>query len=63
MDQKHLLLETEKMPEWVNHIKGIDVKAGVEHCDSAEDYLEAMEVYIGSVHEKALMLEALDVYI
>ena len=59
MDQKHLLLETEKLPEWVNHIKGIDVKAGVEHCDSAEDYLEALEVYIGSVHEKALMLEEL----
>ena len=59
MDEKRLLLETEKLPEWVNHIDGIDVKAGVEHCDSAEDYMEALEVYIGSVHEKAEMLEKL----
>ncbi|MBR6229488.1 MAG: Hpt domain-containing protein [Eubacterium sp.] len=59
MDEKRLLLETEKLPEWVNHIEGIDVKAGVEHCDSAEDYMEALEVYIGSVHEKAEMLEKL----
>lgn len=58
-EKRRLLVEREKLPEWVNHVDGIDVKAGVEHCETADDFMEALDVYIGSIHEKAIMLEKL----
>lgn len=58
-EDRRLLIEKEKLPEWVMDAAGIDVDSGMSHCDTAEDYIEALEVFISSIHEKSSMLERL----
>ena len=41
------------LPEWLTEIKGLDFKAGIEHCGSAEDYLEVLNVFANSISTTA----------
>ena len=41
------------LPDWLTAVDGIDVQKGVEHCGSAEDYLNALTVFAQSIKDNA----------
>ena len=56
-ESEHLAQELKKLPDWIDQVDGLDARAGVEHCDTAQDYMDALKVYAFSIHEKSLELE------
>ena len=42
-----------ELPAWLHEVQGIDCKAGVEHCGSAEAYLDALTVFAQSIENGA----------
>ena len=57
-DMKHIRKEEAKLPDWLRNIPEIDTLLGVEHCDTAEDYLETLYIFASSIREKASELES-----
>ena len=45
--------ELESLPAWLKTVPKLDLKSGVEHCDTASGYLNALAVFAGSVQDKA----------
>ncbi len=41
------------LPEWLNHVSGLNVKEGVEHCGDVESYINALKVFVTSIPETA----------
>ena len=37
------------LPKWLTQVKGLDIKAGIEHCGDSELFLDALTVYANSV--------------
>ena len=57
VDGKNEEGEDVEIPELLQNLKGIDVKAGIEHCGDVELYLEALKVYANSIVESANEIE------
>ncbi|MCR5501667.1 MAG: response regulator [Lachnospiraceae bacterium] len=49
--------ELASLPDWLKGIPSLDLMAGIKHCDSASDYLDALTVFTASIHEKANDIE------
>ncbi len=41
------------LPAWLKSVPKLDLRSGLEHCGDAEDYLNSLEVFAGSIREKA----------
>ena len=37
------------LPDWLNNVKGLNVKEGIEHCGDVESYMEALKVFANSI--------------
>ena len=46
-----------ELPDWLHEVNGIDCKAGVEHCGSAEAYIDALTVFAQSIEAAANEIE------
>ena len=53
----HVQEELSSLPDWLKTAAGLDLKSGIEHCDTAPDYLDALTVFAGSIEEKANDIE------
>ena len=51
--------ELHEFPEWTRLLPGIDLAVGVDNCDTAEDYLDALAVFAASIDEKSDEIERL----
>ncbi|HCM92866.1 MAG TPA: hypothetical protein DIS78_09910 [Lachnospiraceae bacterium] len=49
----HVQEELASLPDWLKTVTGLDLKSGIEHCDTASDYLDTLTVFAGSIKEKA----------
>lgn len=58
-EEERVERELRKLPDWLLHVEGIYPASGIEHCETAEDYLDALKVYASSIEEKAEELEKL----
>ncbi len=47
------------LPVWLKSVPKLDLRSGIEHCGDAEDYLQSLEIFVTSIHEKA---EEIDTY-
>ncbi len=45
------------VPDWLSMVDGIDVREGIKHCGSAEDYLNALTVFVESIESNADEIE------
>lgn len=45
--------ELDRLPLWLKTIPYIDLIAGINHCETAEDYVDALYIFYSSVAEKA----------
>ena len=57
--QSKLDEELKELPEWTRHLPGIDLAVGVENCDTAEDFLDALTVFASSIRDKSDEIERL----
>lgn len=55
-DEK-LSQEISKLPDWLKKVPGINIGSGIRHCETAEDYLDALSVFAGSIEKKASEIE------
>ncbi|WP_091822813.1 ATP-binding protein [Butyrivibrio sp. ob235] len=46
-----------ELPDFLYGIKGLDADAGMDYCGDAEDYLMALETFLGSADKKAEEIE------
>ena len=51
--------ELERLPEWLYDFNGLDLALGLENCETAEDYLDALTIFADSVTAKADEIERL----
>ncbi|MBP5200348.1 MAG: response regulator [Schwartzia sp.] len=58
-DRSILDKELKELPDWTRHLPGIDLAVGVENCDTAEDYLDALAVFASSIRGKSDEIERL----
>jgi len=49
--------ELASLPEWLKSIPELDLKSGIEHCDTAEAFLDTLLVFTRSIPEKAADIE------
>ena len=50
--------EIEKLPDFLKNIPAIDVFSGIENCDTADDYLDALSVFRTSISVRSKEIEA-----
>ncbi len=53
----HVQEELSSLPDWLKTVTGLDLKSGIEHCDTASDYLDTLTVFAASIEEKANDIE------
>ena len=46
-----------ELPEFLHDIKELDIDAGLAYCGDGEDYMMALEMYLGSAEKKAAEIE------
>ena len=46
-----------ELPDFLYDIEELDIDAGLEYCGDAEDYIMALEMYLGSADNKAQEIE------
>lgn len=51
--KKHITEELDKLPDAVRRIPGIDPISGISYCETAEDYIEALEIFASSISGKS----------
>lgn len=49
--------ELASLPTWLKNVPELDLKSGIEHCETASDYIDALTVFVGSVKEKSEDIE------
>ncbi len=49
----HAQTEMAALPDWLKSVTRLDLMSGIEHCDTATDYLEALTVFTESIKEKS----------
>ena len=52
-ENARLAAEIAALPAWVKGIQGLDIDSGIEHCETAEDYLDALAVFAASISKKS----------
>ena len=57
--EEKLKEELSKLPAWLSAVPGIDLSSGMENCETADDYMDALAVFAASVTEKADEIERL----
>ena len=57
-EEEKISRELGELPEWLSSVEGIDVSSGIEHCETAEDFLDALTVFSTSIKEKADEIES-----
>lgn len=45
------------LPGWLNQVSGLDLQAGLQHCGSASDYLDALTVFAQSIDSGATEIQ------
>ncbi len=51
--------ELAKLPEWLKTVPKLDLRKGIENCETADDYMDALSVFAGSISSKADDIEEL----
>ena len=54
---KHIEKELASLPSWLKNIPQLNLKSGIEHCDTAEAFLDTLQVFTRSIKEKAADIE------
>ncbi len=49
--------EVAKLPGSLRDVEGLNLKAGIDSCETAEDYLDALRIFAGSAMSKARDIE------
>ena len=49
--------EISKLPEWMKDIDGINLHSAIEHCETAEDYIAALRIFVDSIEKKSAEIE------
>lgn len=49
--------ELSVLPSWVKTVPKLDIISGLKHCDTAEDYVDALNVFASSIDKKADEIE------
>lgn len=57
LEQEHVASEIDKLPGDIRAIDGLDVASGIDSSDTAEDYLELLRIFSGSIRTKADQIE------
>ena len=54
-EQKSIRLKKEKeiLPKWIFEVSGIDIDEGIKNCDNANDYINALTIFVSSIDDKA----------
>ncbi len=55
--KKQLEGELASLPSWLKSIPELDLASGIEHCDTAADYLDALTTFTASINDKANDIE------
>ena len=55
--KKQLEQELASLPVWLKSIPQLDLKSGIEHCDTAQAFLDTLLVFTQSIEEKAADIE------
>lgn len=55
--KKHTDQELASLPVWLKSVPQLDLRSGIEHCDTAEGYLDTLSVFTRSIEEKASDIE------
>lgn len=55
--KKHIEQELGSLPLWLKNIPQLDLKSGIEHCDTAIAFLDTLMVFTQSIKEKADEIE------
>ncbi|SHK47250.1 Signal transduction histidine kinase [Selenomonas ruminantium] len=45
------------LPAWLSDVPGLDLNAGIEHCGSVSDYLDALTVFVQSIESGSTEIE------
>lgn len=57
LEKKHVEEELAKLPESIQNIEGLDPAVGIVSSDTAEDYLDVLRIFAGSIMTKAAEIE------
>ena len=49
--------ELASLPVWLKSVPQLDLRSGIEHCDTADEYLDTLSVFTKSIEEKASDIE------
>ena len=55
--KKHKEDELSVLPPWLRTVPKLDLSAGIEHCDTAEDYVDTLAVFASSIQDKSAEIE------
>ncbi len=55
--KKHTEAELAALPAWLKTVPQLDLMSGIEHCDTASEYMDALAVFAGSIEDKAADIE------
>ncbi len=55
--KRHMEHELASLPLWLKNIPQLDLKSGIEHCDTAPAFLDTLRVFTQSIKEKASDIE------
>ena len=53
VQKKNIESELAILPVWLKSVPKLDLRSGLEHCGDAEDFLQSLEVFAKSIHEKS----------
>ncbi len=56
-DNDDMQKELDLLPDWLRQIPDIDPKSGLDHCETAEDYIDVLSVFYSSIPEKSAQIE------
>ncbi|MBQ7581730.1 MAG: response regulator, partial [Lachnospiraceae bacterium] len=59
--KKHIDQELSLLPVWIKNVSALDCTSGIEHCDTAADYVDALSVFAGSIEDKAADIERFEI--
>ncbi len=51
--EKYIEEELKALPDWLKALPKLDLRSGIEHCNCAADYLDALTIFAGSIRDKS----------
>ena len=54
---KHISKELSSLPSWLKSVPQLDLRSGIEHCDTAAAFMDTLTVFLQSISEKAANIE------